>query len=172
MERNDGMTAVDEMFVTHRYAQEVVDGLRPCCKMEYLACQRHLRDLERQGTEEFPYVFDETRADRIFDWFEHYCCHVRGVFAGQPIQLLPFQYFDLGCIFGWVHMETGKRRFTTAFNFRARGNVKSTEMSGVALYGMCADAIYPPYHPELRKFEDMPEVECAAVDRMQARRVW
>lgn len=172
MERNDGMTAVDEMFVTHRYAQEVVDGLRPCCKMEYLACQRHLRDLERQGTEEFPYVFDETRADRIFDWFEHYCCHVRGVFAGQPIQLLPFQYFDLGCIFGWVQMETGKRRFTTAFNFRARGNVKSTEMSGVALYGMCADAIYPPYHPELRKFEDMPEVECAAVDRMQARRVW
>ena len=67
MERNDGMTAVDEMFVTHRYAQEVVDGLRTCCKMEYLACQRHLRDLERQGTEEFPYVFDETRADRIFD---------------------------------------------------------------------------------------------------------
>ena len=169
MERNDGMTAADEMFVTHRYAQEVVDGLRPCCKMEYLACQRHLRDLERQGTR-ISVCFDETRADRIFDWFEHYCCHVRGVFAGQPIQLLPFQYFDLGCIFGWVHMETGKRRFTTAFNFRARGNVKSTEMSGVALYGMCADAIYPPYHPELRRFEDMPEVECAAVDRMQARR--
>ena len=49
---------------------------------------------------------------------------------------------------------------------------KSTEMSGVALYGMCADAIYPPGKPELRRFEMAPEVECAAVDREQARRVW
>lgn len=166
------MTDYEAMYVTHRYAQEVVDGLRTVCKMEYLACQRHLRDLERQGTEEFPYVFDETRADRIFDWFENYCYHVRGAFAGQLIQLLPFQYFDLGCVFGWVHMETGKRRFSTSFNMRARGNVKSTEMSGIALYGMCADAIYPPYKPELAKFEQMPEVECAAVDREQAKRVW
>ena len=45
-------------------------------------------------------------------------------------------------------------------------------MSGVALYGMCADAIYPPGKPELRRFEMAPEVECAAVDREQARRVW
>ena len=160
------------MYVTNRYAAEIVDGLRPCCHAEYLACQRHLRDLERQGTEDFPYVFDTTRADRIFDWFEHYCCHVRGVFSGQLIQLQPFQYFDLGCVFGWVHKDTGKRRFTTSFNMRARGNVKSTEMSGVALYGMCADAIYPPYEPENRQFENMPEVECAAVDRLQAKRVW
>ena len=160
------------MYVTHRYAQEVVDGLRPVCNAEFLACKRHLDDLERQGTEEFPYVFDETRADRIFDWFEGYCHHVRGAFAGQLIQLLPFQYFDLGCLFGWVRMDTGARRFVTSFNFRARGNVKSTEMSGVALYGMCADAIYPPYRPDERLFETMPEVECAAVDREQAKRVW
>lgn len=166
------MTNYEEMYVTHRYAQEVVDGLRRVCKKEYLACLRHLNDLERQGTEEFPYVFDETRADRIFNWFENYCYHVRGPFSGQLIQLLPFQYFDLGCVFGWVHMVTGKRRFSTSFNLRARGNVKSTEMSGIALYGMCADAIYPPYRPELAKFEQMPEVECAAVDRDQAKRVW
>lgn len=162
----------EDMYVTHRYAQEVVDGLRLVCKAEFLACKRHLDDLERQGTEEFPYVFDETRADRIFDWFEKYCYHVRGPFSGQLIQLQPFQYFDLGCIFGWVEKDTGARRFKTAFEFRARGNVKSTEMSGVALYGMCADAIYPPYKPELRRFESMPEVECATVDREQAKRVW
>ena len=160
------------MYVTHRYAQEVVDGLRRVCRAEYAACQRHLDDLKRQGTEAFPYVFDETRADRIFDWFECYCHHVRGAFAGELIQLQPFQYFDLGCLFGWVHKDTGARRFTTSFNFRARGNVKSTEMSGVALYGMCADAIYPPYQPDLAQFEIMPEVECAAVDREQAKRVW
>ena len=37
---------------------------------------------------------------------------------------------------------------------------------------MCADAIYPPYQPELAQFEMEPEVECAAVDRGQAKRVY
>ena len=161
-----------EYDVTRRYAEEVVAGMRKVCKRERQACQRHLDDLKRQGTDEFPYVFDETRADRIFDWFEKCCCHVRGVYAHQLIELLPFQYFDLGCKFGWVHKDTGARRFNRSFDFRARGNVKSTEMSGIALYGMCSDVIYPPYHPELRRYESAPEVECAAVDRLQAKRVW
>lgn len=39
------------------YAKQVVYGrLRPmCCKWEILACKRFLDDLERQGTESFPY---------------------------------------------------------------------------------------------------------------------
>ena len=37
---------------------------------------------------------------------------------------------------------------------------------------MCGDACYPPYHPELAVFEQEPEVECAAVDRTQAMRVF
>jgi len=37
---------------------------------------------------------------------------------------------------------------------------------------MCADVIYPPGKPELAKYEMNPEVECAAVDRLQAKRVW
>ena len=49
---------------------------------------------------------------------------------------------------------------------------KSTEKSGQCLYHMCADCIYPPYKPELAVFEEEPEVECAAVDRGQARRVF
>lgn len=163
---------LDELHPTHRYAVEVVAGLRPACELEWLACERHLKDLQRQGTEEFPYVFDETRADRIFDWFERCCRHVRGPFSGQPIKLLPFQKFDLGSVFGWVHMETGRRRFNRSYNERARGNVKSTEMSGIALYGMCGDCVYPPYDPSQKRYEDMPEVECAAVDRGQAKRVW
>jgi phage terminase large subunit-like protein len=140
--------------------------------MEYLACQRHLNDLNRQATKDFPYVFDESRADRIFDWFEKCCRHVRGPFSGQLIELLPFQKFDLGCVYGWVHMKTGQRRFRKAFHLRARGNVKSTEMSGLALYGMCGDCIYPPGDPSIKRYEHSPEVDCAAVDKGQAKRVW
>lgn len=166
-------TDLEQLHPTHRYAVEVVSGLRkPVCKREWQACERHLKDLQRQGTEEFPFVFDETRANRIFDWFEKCCRHVRGPFSGQLIELLPFQKFDLGCLFGWVHKDTGRRRFKKSFNMRARGNVKSTEMSGIALYGMCGDCVYPPGRPDLRQYEESPEVECAAVDKEQAKRVW
>lgn len=163
---------LDTLHPTHRYAVEIVTGIRPSNELEFLACERHLKDLANAGTEEFPFVFDESRADRIFEWFERCCRHVRGPFSGQLIELLPFQKFDLGCIFGWVHMETGRRRFGKGYNERARGNVKSTEMSGVALYGMCSDCVYPPYDPAQKRYEDMPEVECAAVDKQQAKRVW
>lgn len=158
-----------------QYALDVINGaIHPTCELERLACQRHLDDLKRQGTDTFPYVFDYTRAQRIYDWFEKICRHVRGPFSGRPIMLEPFQKFDLGVLFGWVHKDTGVRRFTKSYNQRARGNVKSTEMSGVANYGLCGDCVYPPYNPErkLMRFEDMPEIECAAVDKLQAQRVW
>lgn len=155
------------------YAKQVTQGKLHdlCCPCEIAACQRHLDDLARQGTEEFPYVFDTTRADRIIRWFGQ-CIQVRGVEQREPIQLQPWQIFDLGCTYGWVHKDTGARRFKRTYNKRARGNFKSTEKSGQCLYHMCGDAMYPPYHPELAVFELEPEVECAAVDRSQAMRVF
>lgn len=154
------------------YAKQVVSGRLHdmCCPYEIKACQRHLNDLSRQGTPEFPYVFDTTRADRITRFME-LLVQVRGPYAGQRISLQPWQVFDLGCLYGWVEMETGARRFTTSLNVRGRGNVKSTENSGKALYAMTSDACYPPYRPELAQYELEPEVECAAVDKSQARRV-
>lgn len=158
---------------TTQYAIDVVHGdlKAMCCRWEILACKRHLDDLQRQGAEEFPYVFDETRADRLFRWFS-ICRHVRGAFQGEPIELQPWQMFDQGSLYGWVHKDSGARRFRKAYHKRARGNVKSTEVSGKCLYHMCADALYPPGQPELARYENSPEVECAAVDRIQAKRVW
>ena len=154
------------------YAKQVTSGKlrKQCCSYEILACQRHLDDLKRQGEPDFPYVFDTTRSDRIIRWFGQ-CVQIRGVDAGKPVALEPWQVFDLGCTYGWVHKDTGARRFTQTYNKRARGNYKSTEKSCQGLYHMCADAIYPPYHPEEAVFEEEPEVECAAVDKGQANRV-
>lgn len=155
------------------YAKQVTQGKLhdQCCPYEIAACQRHLDDLKRQGTKDFPYVFDTTRADRIIRWFGQ-CIQVRGVEQREAIQLQPWQIFDLGCTYGWVHKDTGARRFKRTYNKRARGNFKSTEKSCQALYHMCGDAMYPPYQPELAVFEREPEVECAAVDRSQAMRVF
>lgn len=159
---------------TTQYALDVVHGKHGdmCGELEKLACERHLRDLERQDTDKFPYVFDESRANRIIDWYQKICRHVRGPYAGQLITLEPWQIFDKGCLYGWVRRDTGARRFSVQFQLRARGNVKSTENSADCCYSMCADAIYPPGHPEAARFETSPEVSCAAVDRLQAKRVW
>jgi phage terminase large subunit-like protein len=139
------------------YAENVVWGLLVTGTPEMLACRRHLEDLARQGEEGFPWVFDEERAARIYRWFEKNCRHVEGPMSGQFIELLPFQKFDLGVIFGWVHKDTGLRRFQKAYIQEARKNAKTTILSGVALYLMVGDR------------EESPRVYCAAVDKGQAR---
>ena len=139
-----------------RYAWDVVMGLRVAGESEVRACQRHLDDLERQGTEAFPWVFDPERADRIYRWFSH-CQHVEGPLAGSTIELQPFQQFDLGVMFGWIHAEHGYRRFEKAYIQEARKNAKTTTLAGIALYLMVGDQ------------EESPRVYCAAVDRGQAR---
>jgi len=139
-----------------QYAMEVVNLQRIVGRSELLACKRHLDDLQRKGTPGFPWIFDEDRANRIYTWF-NYCHHVEGPLAGQPIELQPFQLFDLGCIFGWVHSETSIRRFEKAYIQEARKNAKTTILAGIALYLMCGDG------------EESPNVYCAAVDRQQAR---
>lgn len=153
------MILMDDLEIIHpatRYALEAVGGTRVVGKAERFACERHLKDLERQGSEAFPWVFDGRRADRIYRWFQ-FCKHVEGPLAGTPIELLPFQMFDLGVIFGWVNPETGLRRFEKAYIQEARKNAKTTILAGVANYLMCGDG------------EEAPAVYCAAVDKLQAR---
>jgi len=158
---------------TTQYATDVCFGKIVTCKWEKLSCKRHLDDLERSKNDPtFEYVFDETRANLIIDFFEKFCHHVRGVFVGELIKLEMFQKYDLGCMFGWVDKHTGKRRFKTGYIRMARGQAKSTEMSGVVNFGMTFDAIYPPGRLDLRKFEGKPEVVCLAVDSGQADIVW
>lgn len=139
-----------------QYALDVVEGRRVVGRPERQACQRHLDDLQRQGTEDFPWVFNVDKADKIYRWFE-YCAHVEGPLAGKPIELLPFQQFDLGCLFGWVHVESSYRRFEKAYIQEARKNAKTTILAGIALYLMVGDE------------EESPAVYCAANDRDQAR---
>ena len=65
--------------------------------------------------------------------------HYKGEWAGQFIVLQPWQQFRLGSIFGWVHVETGLRRFRAAYNEVPRKNGKSADAAGIALYKFAAD---------------------------------
>lgn len=136
------------------------------CKWEFLSCKRHLDDLKKAGTDEFPYVFDVTRTDRIF---KHFSLIPRLDVPGQKIELEDWQRFDLGNVMGWVHRDTGKRRYKKAYTRIPRGHAKTTIAAGLANYVMLGDAIYPPGNPELAEYEMQPTINIIAVDRDQGK---
>ena len=92
-------------------------------ELHILACKRHLEDLKRQGTKEFPYIWDAEKAERILQYAETLTI-VEG-FELKPVKLLGSQIFDIGCPFGWIRQDNGKRRFRRSYESMARQNGKS-----------------------------------------------
>lgn len=115
------------------YARGVVDGRIVSGRYHRLACARHLADRAREGTPLFPYRFDFERADKFFR-FAQALKHYKGQWAGQRIRLEPWQQFVTGSVLGWVHQETGLRRYRTAFIQVGRKNGKTLLAAAVLLY--------------------------------------
>ena len=116
------------------YARKCVNGEILSCQKHKWACERFLRDAERTKSDpRFPYEWDEQAADNIVYWFSM-LRHSKGILAGQPIELTDWQKFRLCQLYGWIHRETGRRRFRKTFTEVARKNAKSQEEAGVALY--------------------------------------
>jgi phage terminase large subunit-like protein len=143
------------------YARAVVAGELIACKWTRLACQRQLSDLERKRSEQWPWQFDHEIASRPCEFIE-LLPHIKGKWAreGRLITLEPWQCFILTTVFGWVHAETGLRRFREGYTEVPRKNAKSTLSSGLALYMLSADG------------EHGAEIYSAATTRDQARIVF
>jgi len=128
------MSGILDADVNH-YIDGVLDGSIVTCRYVKLAVRRHVNDLKhghKRGLH-----FDEAAAQHIIDFFQ-FCRHYKGEWAGQVIQLEPWQKFRLACIFGWKKAD-GNRRFRTAYNEVARKNGKSTEAAPIGLYGLIGD---------------------------------
>lgn len=119
------------------YAEQVVKGKIIAGNKVIQACFRHLNDLKRAGTEKFPYIFNEDIGHRPIQFIEKYCKPSKGNF--KQLILQPWQHFILGSLFGWVHKDTGLRRFKEGLIFVGRKNGKTTLISGVSLYGVSKD---------------------------------
>lgn len=128
------------LAVATKYADEVLDGTIPACKLVKLACQRFKNDLDRQGKDGWPYVFDEAKADRAIRFME-LMPHTKGKWASDKsrLTLQPWQIFIEANLFGWVHAETRLRRFRKAYEEVPRKNGKSAKMAARGLYLFCAD---------------------------------
>ncbi|WIF95131.1 terminase large subunit [Caminicella sporogenes] len=123
-----------------KYSKDITSGKEIACKKHMLACERFLRDVKRQGTKEFPYIWDEKEAAKIVKWFT-YCKHSKGILTDKPIILKTFQKFIVCNIYGWKHKDTGYRRFRKAYIQVARKNGKSQLQAGMGLYELMARGI-------------------------------
>lgn len=114
------------------YARRVVAGEVFCGELHRLACARHLRDLERQRTEAFPYYWDADAAERVLEYAE--TLTVAEGDEPRPVKLIPSQVFDIGCTFGWYKVANGARRFRRRYKSIARQNGKTFENGILGTY--------------------------------------
>lgn len=116
------------------YAESVVGGRhsQPKGKTEIACCQRFLDDLEKQDTPNFPYVFDEKKAQHIIE-FAKTLTLAEGD-EPQPFYPADFQGFVFENWNGWVIKGTNNRRFRTSYVQIGRQNGKSVMNSVPALY--------------------------------------
>lgn len=140
------------------YARDVVAGRIVAGKWVRYGCRRHLEDLEESGRSR-GWVFSAAAADRAIQFIEGYLRLSIGPRAGKAFLLAPFQAFVVGSLFGWLNLETGQRRFRSAYFSVGRGNAKTTLAAAIGLYMLIG----------LREFRS--HVYCAATKKDQAREV-
>lgn len=150
------MTLTDELI---QYSKDCIADTRHVCQKHRWACERFLNDLKKSGTKDFPYIFDEEKALRFFEWAALHK-HTKGVLAGEPIEFTPIQRFIFGNVYGWVHQDTGLRRFRKAYWQVARKNAKSQSLAIVGDYELMALG------------EPMSEVYIGATKSMQAKIIY
>lgn len=114
------------------YARRVVAGEVIAGKLHILACQRHLNDLEKQNTKEFPYYWDVEKANRIINYAE--TLTIAEGTEPKPVKLIDCQAFDMGCTFGWIRCDNNKRRFRRRYKSVARQQGKSFENGIMGTY--------------------------------------
>jgi phage terminase large subunit-like protein len=142
-----------------KYSEDVIAGRVISCQKHKWACQRFLSDLAREGSKDFPFVFDEDKAFLFLKWVTYHK-HRKGVLANHPIDPHQIQIFIFSNIYGWVHQDTGYRRFRKLYWQVARKNAKSQSLALIATYENFALG------------EPAAEVYCAATKTDQAKIVW
>lgn len=113
------------------YAEKVIDGRIIAGKKVILAAKRYLNDLKKAKTDDFPYFYDNDRANRVIKFMEI----LPDPKTMRAYPLADFQRFIIANMYGWWRKDDdSKRRFRKGMLSMARKNGKSILISGIALY--------------------------------------
>lgn len=119
-----------------QYARDIVAGAIPAGRLVRLACERHLRDLARQGTPAFPFRFEPAHVEKMLQFFALFLTLDDVGPDGQhlPFALVRWLQFTFGSLVGWRHMTTGRLRFVEAYLETAKGSTKTPAAAAFGLY--------------------------------------
>lgn len=119
-----------------RYARNVTSGKIVAGPHVRAACLRHLDDLEHGPARGLR--FDTALVKRAVGFYRDVLRLAGGEFEGLPYELIDWQAFIVGSLFGWID-AAGFRRFRVAYIETAKGSGKSPLAAGVGMYGLVAD---------------------------------
>jgi len=118
------------MNLFQSFISSVESGQIPANKWVKLAVHRHLSDLKQAKTGD--YWFDEAEVERVLGLFGEFK-HTKGEFAGTPFNVLPWQAFLIGSIYGWKRKSDNRRRFRKVYCEVARKAGKTETAAGIGL---------------------------------------
>lgn len=150
----------DPAELVKQYTDQVVAGERAAGRLERLAVERHVTDMET--AQERGWYFDSKIARKSCIFFPQCLKHSIGEWAGHSFELNPWQAFVVWNIQGWRSTDDDTRRFRKAYITVGRKNGKTTWMAGFAALLLYADT---PIESGGRGY-------CAATKRSQASLLW
>ena len=150
-------TPTDAGAAARQWADDVLAGRVVVGRLVRLAVERDAYDQET-GAKRGLY-FDEEAASAALEWYQ-FCRHYEGEYAGQVLELQPWQQWITWVSYGWKRAADGYRRFRERLIEVGRGNGKSTWMAGDGSYLFIGDG------------EPGAKVYAAATKRDQAAIVW
>lgn len=146
---------VKEIKLYNQYIKDVQTGKRLASELETLSVLRHVNDLKKVRSKDYPFYFSTEWADLYIDQIKLFRL-VEGKLAGQPFPLQPFQAYIVAMLFGWREKKTDYRRFNDSYIQMPKKNAKST-LSAAIIAAMF-----------FLEFESMGQYLFAATTRKQA----
>ena len=126
---------IDFSFVKSKYKDDATkycfdvleNSIRQTGYLEKLHCFRHLRDLQRQNTKDFPYFYDVSEFEKALK----IASVIPDVDTHELLPLMDWQKFIIAEINGWKD-QNGERRFTDIHISVGRGQGK-TQIAAIQL---------------------------------------
>ena len=127
--------SIDFSFVKSKYKDDATkycfdvleNPIRQTGYLEKLHCFRHLRDLQRQNTKDFPYYYDVSEFEKALK----IASVIPDVDTHELLPLMDWQQFIIAEINGWKD-QNGERRFTDIHISVGRGQGK-TQIAAIQL---------------------------------------
>ena len=127
--------SIDFSFVKSKYKDDATkycfdvleNPIRQTGYLEKLHCFRHLRDLQRQNTKDFPYCYDVSEVEKALK----IASVIPDVDTHELLPLMDWQKFIIAEINGWKD-QNGERRFTDIHISVGRGQGK-TQIAAIQL---------------------------------------